>query len=841
MPQAVLAQCGSPGQNFSLSMPAISQIEPQETRAEAASRDSNAPLGAGALRQAVGWAASNRRRAVLVIIAAGVSVGVVVAGGVWVASLGRAESEVALADVLALLDRGEYTQAKEAAETLRGQRTASLDDLAGAVYALGVATAEEADETVGRGRQDKFLLAARYLEEARSRGFPPGRRSRGLFLLGKSLYEGGRIPASRTFLTAALRADPTNRAEIHRLLAGAYLNDSAPDLEKALHYSDLYLAERNLPPAKQQDGLMQRAQILLAMGNPDECMAILDRIPAQSTLRAEATILHGQVQMHQASALKNESEPTPRQLEEARQLFQEAIKTLQLAQGRDTITNHATRKSMYLIGVCFQEIGDYRAALRQFARTRQLFPETPEGMAASFQEAEIARNLGRDDDAVASYRRALEAFTDPKTFSNPWLTVRELRLRLLEAYEYFLQTRNFAAAEELSKLLHPLFPEVRALELQAEVHRTWGGALLAEAGQYSPAAAETFLREGRRQFREAGRLHARLAELLITTRRYPDQLWESGLDYMRGHSYTAAIGMLREYLKDQARQRHPQALVMLGEAYLAQGKVPEAVEAFQECVDFHPRDAAAYQARLLASRAWREQGEPAKAEKLLLENLTGEHLTPASQQWRESLFDLGELFSEEGRFEEATVRLEEALVRYPEDPRATTIRYLLAESYRRAALTARDQLREDLVGSARLASIAQIARHLERALAEFVTLRDLLTERQESRDLTDSDRAILRNACFAIGDVEFELERYDRAIQAYGNATDRYQGSPEVLDAYVRIADAYRRLGDSVQARIALEQAKSVLSRMKPDVSFSGPTNFNRTQWGELLEYLSEL
>ncbi len=816
-------------------------MEPLQQGADVAPCPREAPEDVGAAAQALAWAAQNRLRAALAVSAATLSIGTLVASGVWAVGAIRAEPEVTLAEVFKALESGVSAQAKEAANTLRSQESARLDDIAGAVYVLGVATAMEAADGWRRDKPQKYLLAARYLEEARSRGFPPGRRGRGLYLLGKSLYKGGQIPASRPHLTAALEAAPSHRPAIHRLLAGAYLGDSTPDLPKALHHNTLYLEERNLTPAQRHEGLIGRAEILLAMAKPDECMAALERVPADSPLRAEATVLRGRVQMHQARALKEQDAPSPEQLEAARQKYEQAIKTLQLAQAHDTLRNHATRKAMYLIGVCFKEIGEYRAALQQFTRARQLFADTPEAVAASIEEAELARNLGRHEEALAGYRRALEPLADPKTFSNPWVTVRELRLRMLGTYEYYVETRNLSVALELAELFHPLFPEVRALELKADVHRAWGEALLAEADQSSPARAEPLRREGRRHFRQSGRIHARLAELLITSRRYPDLLWESGQDYMRGHSFTAAIGMLKEYLKDQARLRHPQALAMLGEAHLALGRVDDALAAFEECVDFHPRDAAAYRARLLASRAWGEKGEPEHAEELLLENLAGESLTPASRQWRQSLFDLGELLYQEGRYEEAVRRLDEAARRYPDAPRALPSRYLLAESYRRAAEEGREQLSESPAGSEGSASDKETAQWFQKARDEFLALRDLLSERQQSRDLTATEQAILRNACFAIGDTEFALGRYAEAVEAYSNATNRYQNAPEVLDAYVQIANAYRRLGDAARARTALEQAKSVLNRMKPDTALHGPTNFDRAQWGELLEFLSEL
>ena len=225
----------------------------------------------------------------------------------------------------------------------------------------------------------------------------------------------------------------------------------------------------------------------------------------------------------------------------------------------------------------------------------------------------------------------------------------------------------------------------------------------------------------------------------------------------------------------------------------------------------------------------------------MLENLAGEFLTPASQEWRESLFDLGELLYQERRYEEATHRLEEALVRYPDDRRALTVRYLLAESCRRAAKELEDEYQQSPAGSPRPAATKKIGQWYQQSLDAFVAVRDTLSDRQQSEDLTETDRAILRNACFAIGDIELALGRYAAAIEAYSNATNRYQNRPEVLDAYVQIANAYRQLGDTAQARSALEQAKAVLGRMEREAAFTGSTNYDRAQWSELLDYLSEL
>ena len=109
-----------------------------------------------------------------------------------------------------------------------------------------------------------------------------------------------------------------------------------------------------------------------------------------------------------------------------------------------------------------------------------------------------------------------------------------------------------------------------------------------------------------------------------------------------------------------------------------------ALAAFEECIEFHPRDAAAYRARLGASQAHAEKGEMEQAEALLEENLTG-YLAPDSIEWRDSLFAMGRLCHRQGRFEDAAQRLEEAVHRYPDCDQTLPAYYLLAECNRASA------------------------------------------------------------------------------------------------------------------------------------------------------------
>ena len=83
------------------------------------------------------------------------------------------------------------------------------------------------------------------------------------------------------------------------------------------------------------------------------------------------------------------------------------------------------------------------------------------------------------------------------------------------------------------------------------------------------------------------------------------------------------------------------------------------------------------------------------------DNLSGEQLTPASKEWRDSLFALGDLLHVAARDAEAIPRLEEALERYPDAPQAIGARYLLADSSRRLAMELRASLGKEISSAVR--------------------------------------------------------------------------------------------------------------------------------------------
>jgi TolA-binding protein len=794
-----------------------------------------------AFRTAAAWAKAHRLKAGLAALAAMLLLAAFLGIGFRLLRLNERGPTVTLEEVLAALDRGEDIQAEESAKRLLAQGTLAPEELGGPLFALGAATMREASQAAPRERGPLLLIASRYLEEALQRGFPPGREGEGLYLYGKCLYERGQISACRPVLFSAVKADPARQPAIHWLLAESYLHDSRPQLERALEQNTLYLGEKKLSAVEREEGLIQRGEILLQMGRVDECNAAAAQIREGSRLWTKALALRARALMHEAEALRKTAPSAREAPPRVREQYQAAIELLRQAQGYEANRPAAMREAMYLIGLCWEGMGDTRAALDQFIRTSGQYFDTPEGTAAGFRAAVLLGRLGRDSEALLEYRQTIESYSRTSLLRNPWLTASQLRTQLWNTFQQYLDRQQFKLADPYLALLKPFYSPERLLQIQAEFSMTWGQALINQAETASPVKQDYLRKVGRKQYRRAGASYTELARMFPASRQYTDYVWQGALADFQGRDFRRAAQMFKVYLKNEVQSRRPQALAYLGESQLALGRADAALETLRECISNYPRDVAASRARLLAAKLLQEKGQTLEARGLLAENLKGECLTPASKEWRESLMTSGELLVEEGKYDEAAERLEEYVQRYPNLPETLEARYLLGETCQRSALAVQAEMKKDLDGTSWGRQSRRIRHLLNEALEQYQAVEKKLAAVPNRGELTPRERALLRNCTFAVGDVLFAQREYEAAVKAYFTAANRYYNQPEALTAFEQISYAYRRLHKPQEAHNAIEQAKVALSRMKPNVSFAETSVWTRKQWEQRLESLSTL
>jgi len=474
--------------------------------------------------------------------------------------------------------------------------------------------------------------------------------------------------------------------------------------------------------------------------------------------------------------------------------------------------------------------------------------------------------------AVQLYQRAITQAGAADTYANVWLPAEELQKRLEQAIDDLAARGQFSSASELAAQLVPFFPETTALTRQASIERAWARQLEERAKNEKLTADEVTWAEARQHWRQAGVLARRLADQRIASRFYLDDLSQAADDFRRGQGYEQAVAVYRDLLKQEPRREEPEALVGMGEALLALGRIDEALAAFNRCLATYPKHPMAYRARILASQAHQEKGELPRAKEVLLDNLYRFSLAPQSTEWRDSLFALGGLLYREGveletksreagvdrpdpahrkdglalleqshtALEEALRTLGEAVLRYPTLSESIEARYRMAEAHRHNAKWPRKRLPTVSIETSRAALVRQMQEQLQAAVADYNALITRLSE-QPDASRSPTEGAILRNCYFGRADALFDMGNFDEAIQAYSAATNRYQHDPESLEAYVQIASCYRRLGRASEARGTLEQARIVLQRIRPDADFLRTTRLTRQDWGQLLEWLRTL
>ncbi len=785
--------------------------------------------------------------------------------------------------VLVHLDAGQYEQAIDLAQRLFGREDKLPGERSGPLFVLGAATAAQAESMWSpRDKRRRYLLAARYLEESRDRGFPEGRRQQGLFLLGSCLHESKQFSRALSPLKEALAAGASQKSEIHRLLSQACLSQPRPDARQALQWNDKYLADRGLPPDELARGRLLRARILRVMGNTESCRQVLLTIPPRAEVQAEALTIRGQLALDKGDKVLREGvvEEGGRADVSAAAAYQDAIRLLRQAEGRDTSRGEVSRQSAYLIGVAFRRLGDNEAAREQFSRVAKLYAEEPAGLAANLELAELLAELGKADEAAAAFRHTLRRAGGPDRFHNPWIPIDHFRERILLGYQHFLESGEFPLAIDLTRDWTPLIERPKSTQLRAEAYRVWADQLAEQAKQSPAEEADELRTEARSRHRQAGQTYALLARLNLSRRYYPDNIWSSAESYLQGHDYTNAERMFRQYLANDAGRHRARALVGLGEALLALGKPEEAVESLQECIELHPKDPASYRARLLGSSAYLEMNEAARARKLLLANLHHESLTPRSMEWRDSLFALGKIHYSQARsqatnsleypfeatdpeskkqlheildkankgFEQAIHRLEEFVARYTDAPQIMEARYMMANAHWQSARLPQLRLASTTIDATRVKLHKQIQQSLGASVTAFGELQEMLNRRQDAGQLSVLEQALMRNSYFAQGGVLFDLAKveddpalFEQAIEKYSSATNRYQHGPASLEAFVQIADCYRRLGRLPEARGTIEQARVILKRMPQDAAFEETTRYGREEWISLLDWLASI
>jgi len=747
-------------------------------------------------------------------------------------------------------------------------------------FLIGAGNAAKASmETDDRLRRELLLEAMPHLTASHEAGFPPGRQTEGLRILGQAMFELGNYEAATKVLRDALRRDPTLGRTLAPHLAQAELYAAGTAPEKALATIEQYLADRSLTPQERWSAQETRIRALIAMEQwQTAAKAISDAQSESNDVDSDDAFVKdslrrfhedlkllsaiGQVQRaidrHEGRSATGNPRPLPAGVLTA------AIGDLEDLQRE--AENEVAAEARLWSARAHLAIGHREEALALFTAVRQQRPLGPHAIVGGLEEIELLARQRRGEEVLQTTKYLMRELGDRQGFRAAEVSFDEFRRRLIDALEELRRQNAYAHAIDTARTLAPVFEPSEALIQEAIGFQRWAATTKTENRNLSNKAARGAARLARARFRAAGDAFAAAAQLLFDTEQYLPTQWSAIEAYQNGRHFSRSIELLKPYLRYEQRRRQPRGLVAYGRALLAEGHTDEAIDALERCIDEFPRDPLRYDARLLAALAYSENDDLGTARQLLIGNLQDGDLTPQSPAWRDSLFTLAELLYQRGyrrylqadrapasqrlamlrdnqpTLEEAVRYLDQAVERYKWIPRAESAAYMSARAHILASRWPRLESQSPaILEAARRSLQARADAQLQVALDGFAQLRVHLLGREDERGLPPREQSMLRNCFIAEADVFREMGRLDEAADAYRAVELRYLNEPTALEAIIGRADCMRQLGRDDQADKLIRQAQVVLGRIPQEWNeqFSDTTRYDRAGWEELLGWMN--
>jgi TolA-binding protein len=799
-----------------------------------------------------------------IMILAGAGTGVVVLFGALftfiVSGDNQQPNDLSLA--VTLLEDHRWDVAGRIARDLEKSHAVDPDSDSAWNYVQGVSLAQSVNDRLNIPKNRQALWTAiEYLEKSQELGFPLGSKGRGQFYLGLCYFNTYQWSKAAAMLTASVNNWPQQRSSALRMAIRAALRQQPPDIATARKSLDAWQAIPGLSAEELASIHLSEAEFAFATMDTDKCESELLKVEPSLVARAEADLMRGRWRLEIATTAPSSQGINRERLATAAELFRKTIHSLHS-------TDDQRRQANYFLGRTLRSQKKLAEAIGTLNGVRQRDPQSAEAIAAGMEEAEILLESGKLEACVETARHVLRDMGNVKLYNEQWVTIEQLRTRLLNLGRQLRDKGNFQLAINLAGYLPPVFPPADAVRLQAETFQQW--AELAGAGEPKSGPEKAAHREKMHQrYLLAGEKFEELSRLEMRSAEYPSIAWQAIQCYQNANDLNAANRLLIDYLRYEERTKLPRGFLALGQNYLNSGEWQKATIPLDRCLKEYPDHPISYAARLLTARAYCELNRLEEAIELLLQNIRDGNLEPTSEAWRDSLFQLGQtVFRRADRlileaelmppsdwtsiskkleeshkvFLEASQELNEAAMRWKEDPRYFETRYLICKSQRMGAEypTRLINSKQVTVESVRRQLLQQRRALLETALDEFQALHTELTAKQEVEGLTDQDKSILRNSYFGEADALFELGRYEEAILAYRNVGNRFLNQPEALEALIQIAQCQRRLGQNEMAKRTLVQAEQVLKRIPADFDPKFPllTRSSRADWQQLIAWM---
>jgi tetratricopeptide (TPR) repeat protein len=683
----------------------------------------------------------------------------------------------------------------EIQEAMRtGERLLQRQDLpadrAGQVQLLlGLGEIRLAEQNLDGPPEVHWKAARQHLEEAARRRVREADAGRLRYCLAKVVHRIGDDPEQAVSLLAASVDQAEDPVEAWSLLIEAHLKLPKPDLASALKANEnlrkvLPYTEEALAPA-----FLQAGELLLRQGKPDEARKTLEKISA----RAPAALYA------QARRLLARSYQDEQRWSDAAALWETLV-----AASKEQLGDPVRLRMLYDLGLCYRRQEQPLEAIRTWKQC--LKEEGPEARAAAVQVAELQIQQGRPAEAKALYEQALRDVQRLEDWKNPLLDGALVQKECERGIHQLAGAGKYENALELIGPYQRLAPPEKAARLKAEVTVKWAGTFLERAAQPNdPQLREEALATGRKLLHQAGDAYLAAADLTQGSEQ-SELMWLASQTAIDAQDATRAVELLTRFLKSSTdRKLKGQGWYLLGEA-LRRQRSPQAEEAYRNSITHgeHPYD---YRSRFQLAQAAILSKQIDAAIEMLEQNIHLMHLEPDPETQAVTLFALGDLLFQKGRWNEAVKCLEEALNRFPKRAETARAHFQLGVSYMNLAVQQHTALRE---GSFR---DEEVRRHLqelyrgwlEKACTEFENLTRFLEQPAAADQLAQEEQSAIP---FYAAECRFNMGDYQLSLEIYLRLLRRYQGRPEALNALGGIARCYAATEQWDNLRRALDEIK---------------------------------
>jgi tetratricopeptide (TPR) repeat protein len=736
--------------------------------------------------------------------------GVAVLAVAWVtrapADSGPRQAARQLAHARQILSRpeGDAAAAAEAAERAL-EITGPDGDRAGEAYfLLGTARMRQGDHAAGDHAHALWLTARQALQDAERLGVPNDDQGHLRWRLAKVCFFCGDDPRHATERLAAAVAEAEDGAEAYDLLSDAYLRQTPPDYQKALEANNKLREQSILRDDMLAKVKLRSGELKLKLGRAEEARKDLEMIGPS----APAPILS------HARILRARSYQEENKWAEAAALWQSA-----LTDPREAPSDRI--EILYLLGLCHRRLDQVDEAIKTWDDCVHAGVNTPQGVAAAVQLADLRLDRKEFPAALALLAGATERIHKAEEWNNSYVD----RSRVTEVFEKAAKTLTEANQFDLTLQLvghyAPFAPAGRSAILRAEAATQSARKLIPPtAGAVLSPEDEKNVRD---KFSQAGAAYVEAAAGL------PDEaraalLWQAASRYADAQDPVPAMSALDQFLQVEKRpEKLGEGWYKMGEMRRQANLLAEAETAYEKCLAYSTH--FAYFARCQLALLYSKRGQLDDAVEALVQNLKLIRFDPDQAAQEKTLYQLGNFAYMRHDYTGVVRWLEQALGQFPENPDHTRAKYQLADSYRQLAADAK---RDELLGDSPNPEYVKHLREkhhnfLEKAATEFQELAGFLETPGSAGHLTPDER---RDVPFTAAQCRFDLGQYAEALAIYDRLIAA-NVSPEVT---------LQALGFAARCHLGMHQEEKMHERLEAiRKSLATLEKADRERWEEWL------